>query len=136
MLHGPSVTYAFISRRILPNSQTTFAASDLKLCGDARHRRFPGPARRKRWRRARTFAAMKFQIIGDIREVAPIARGASVKIRAYLRKAYGRGMWRKLKGVATIRLASGSTRIVELHWYEAHGIGKRDLKIKRYLDQS
>jgi hypothetical protein len=51
-------------------------------------------------------------------------------------KAYGRGSWRKLKGIATVLLANGSRRIVELHWYEAHGIGKRDLKIKRYLDES
>ena len=79
---------------------------------------------------------MKFEVIGEIREVELIARGTSVKIRGYLRKAYGRGSWRKLKGVATVRLVNGARRIVELHWYEAHGIGKRDLKIKRYLDES
>jgi len=53
----------------------------------------------------------------------------------YLRKAYRRGRWRKLKGTAAVRLPSGALRKVELHWYEAHGIGKRDLKIKRYLDE-
>ena len=79
---------------------------------------------------------MKFQVIGDIREVELIARGTSVKIRAHLRKAYGRGSWRKLKGIATVVLANGSRQIVELHWYEAHGIGRKDLKIKRYLDES
>jgi hypothetical protein len=79
---------------------------------------------------------MKFAVIGEIREVEVIARGTSVKIRAYLRKAYGRGNWRKLKGVAVVDLASGAQRIVELHGYEAQGIGKRDLKIKRYLDES
>ncbi len=79
---------------------------------------------------------MKFEVIGDIREVELIARGTGVKIRAYLRKAYGRGSWRKLKGIATVRMPNGSRRIVELHWYEAHGIGWRDLKIKRYLDDS
>jgi hypothetical protein len=79
---------------------------------------------------------MKFEVIGDIREVELIARGTGVKIRGYLRKAYGRGRWRKLKGIATIRLPNGSRRVVELHWYEAHGIGRRDLKIKRYLDES
>jgi hypothetical protein len=47
---------------------------------------------------------------------------------------YGRGRWRKRKGVATVRLPNGKLRRVELHWYEAHGIGKRDLKIKNYLD--
>jgi hypothetical protein len=79
---------------------------------------------------------MKFEVIGDIREVELIARGTGVKIRVYLRKAYGRGSWRKLKGIATVRIPNGSRRIVELHWYEAHGIGRRDLKIKRYLDES
>lgn len=79
---------------------------------------------------------MKFEVIGEIRDVEIIARGTSVKIRAYLRKAYGRGSWRKLKGIASVRLENGARRIVELHWYEAHGIGKRDLKVKRYLDES
>jgi hypothetical protein len=53
----------------------------------------------------------------------------------FVRKTYGRGSWRKLKGVATVRLPNGTLRRVELHWYEAHGIGKRDLKIKGYLDE-
>ena len=53
-----------------------------------------------------------------------------------MRKAYGKGRWRKMKGNATIRLPNGALRRVELHWYEAHGIGKRDLKIKRYWDES
>lgn len=73
---------------------------------------------------------MKFEIIGPVQNIEYIARGTSVKIRTYLRKAYGRGRWRKLKGIATVRLPNG----VELHWYEAHGIGKRDMKIKYYLD--
>ena len=53
----------------------------------------------------------------------------------YLRKVHGRGRWRKRKGNATVRLANGKLRRVELHWYEAHGIGKRDFKIKAYLDK-
>ncbi len=57
-------------------------------------------------------------------------------VRRYLRKAYGPGRWRKLKGIATVRLPNGALRMVEIHWYEAHGIGKRDLKIKRYLEES
>ena len=77
---------------------------------------------------------MKFTIIGPIRDGEVIARGTSVKIRSYLRKAYGQGRWRKVKGIATVRLPNGTERRVELHWFEAHGIGKRDLKIKRYLD--
>lgn len=77
---------------------------------------------------------MKFAVIGVVRDVEVIAGGTGVKIRTYLRKAYGRGRWRKLKGVATVRLPNGAEHLVELHWFEAHGIGKRDMKIKRYLD--
>ncbi len=51
-----------------------------------------------------------------------------------LRRSYGRGQWRKVKGIARVRLASGHIRLAELHWYEAHGIGKREIKRKRYLD--
>ena len=79
-------------------------------------------------------ARMKFEVIGPIREIEVIASGTGVQVRSYLRKAYGRGRWRKLKGIATVRLPNGLQRKVELHWYEAHGIGKRDLKIKSYLD--
>ena len=77
---------------------------------------------------------MNFEVIGPIREIEVIASGTGVQARSYLRKAYGRGRWRKLKGVATVLLPNGIQRKVELHWYEAHGIGKRDLKIKSYLD--
>ncbi len=79
---------------------------------------------------------MKFELIGEIEQAETIAAGPSVKVRAFLRKAYGRGRWRKRKGNATVRLPNGNLRRVELHWYEAHGIGKRDLKIKTYLDKS
>ena len=77
---------------------------------------------------------MSFEIVGEIEEVETIATGAGVRIRAFLRKVHGRGQWRKRKGVATVRLANGKLRRVELHWYEAHGVGKRDFKIKAYLD--
>jgi hypothetical protein len=66
----------------------------------------------------------------DIEQIETIAAGPSVKLRAVLRKIYGRGRWRKRKGIATVRLPNGNLRRVELHWYEAHGIGKRDVKIK------
>jgi len=79
---------------------------------------------------------VEFEIVGDIEHVETIASGPSVKIRSFLRKKYGRGRWRKRKGEATVRLPNGNLRRVELHWYEAHGIGKRDLKIKHYLDKS
>ena len=78
---------------------------------------------------------MKFEVVGAIQRVETIAAGPSVKVRSFLRKTYGRGRWRKLKGLATVRLRNGKCRRVELHWYEAHGIGNRDFKIKNYLDK-
>lgn len=77
---------------------------------------------------------MTIEIIGEIEAIETIAAGASVKVRSLLRKMYGRGRWRKRKGIGTVRLPNGNVRRVELHWYEAHGIGRRDLKIKNYLD--
>ncbi len=77
---------------------------------------------------------MYFEIIGAIADTQRIAAGPSIRNVARLRKQYGVGRWRKLKGVATVRLGNGRIRRVELHWYEAHGIGKRKMKIKRYLD--
>ena len=78
---------------------------------------------------------MRFEILSPITNVATIASGTRVRIRKALRKLYGPGRWRKLKGIATIRLANGGVRRVELHWYEAHGIGRKDFKIKRYVDE-
>ena len=75
-----------------------------------------------------------FEIIGEISEVEDIAIGRGIREVARLRKIYGPGRWRKLKGVATIQLLSGRVRVAELHWYEAHGIGKKEIKLKRYLD--
>jgi hypothetical protein len=78
---------------------------------------------------------VKFDVVGTITQVETIAAGVSVRLRSFLRKSYGRGRWRKMKGLATVRLPNGKLRRVELHWYEAHGIGKRDLKIKEYFDE-
>lgn len=78
---------------------------------------------------------MKFELVGSIADPQVVASGIGVRIRSYLRKVYGPGRWRKMKGIATIRLPNGALRVVELHWYEAHGIGKRDLKIKRYVSE-
>ena len=77
---------------------------------------------------------MTIEVIGEIEAIETIATGTSVKVRSMLRKVYGRGRWRKRKGIGTVRLSNGNIRRVELHWYEAHGIGRRDLKIKNYLD--
>jgi len=79
---------------------------------------------------------MRFEVLGWITNVEVIASGAGVRLRRYLRKVYGRGSWRKLRGIATVRLPKGTLRKVELHWYEAHGIGRKDLKIKRYLEEA
>jgi hypothetical protein len=66
--------------------------------------------------------------------VETIAKGKGIRQLAELRKNYGSGNWRKLKGIARIQLADGSIRLAEIHWYEAHGVGQRDHKIKKYLD--
>ena len=77
---------------------------------------------------------MNFEIIGDIANIEPIAIGSSIRDIARLRKLYGSGRWRKLKGIARIRLVNGRIRLAELHWYEAHGIGPKEIKRKRYVD--
>jgi len=79
---------------------------------------------------------MNFEVIGEISQIEIIAQGQSIRDLPRLRKLYGKGRWRKMKGVAQIRLANGRVRLAELHWYEAHGIGKRELKRKCYLDQN
>jgi hypothetical protein len=75
-----------------------------------------------------------FELVDEITEVETFAIRGSIQELALLRKQYGPGRWRKRKGKATVRLRSGRIRRAELHWYEAHGIGKRKLKIKRFLD--
>ena len=77
---------------------------------------------------------MKFEIVGKIEAIETIAVGSNIRVLPHLRKTYGPGRWRKLKGSAYVRLPNGNIRWVELHWYEAHGIGRRNIKIKRYLD--
>lgn len=73
---------------------------------------------------------MKFEIVSEISHIETIATGNSIRIISKLNKKYGRGRWRKKKGIATIKLQDGSFHTAEIHWYEAHGIGKRDIKIK------
>jgi len=77
---------------------------------------------------------MNFEIVGEITVVETIASGRGIRDLRRLRKNYGKGRWRKMKGMARVRLASGRIRLAELHWYEAHGIGKKEIKRKRYLD--
>jgi hypothetical protein len=77
---------------------------------------------------------MHFEIISEIEEIEPIAIGGNIRDIMRLRKQFGPGRWRKLKGVAMVRLQSGSIRKAELHWYEAHGIGKKKIKIKKFME--
>jgi hypothetical protein len=56
---------------------------------------------------------VRFDVVGAIEQIETIAAGPSLKVRAILRKIYGRGRWRKLKGIATVRLPNGRLRRVE-----------------------
>ena len=78
---------------------------------------------------------MYFEILDEITHVETFAVGTSIRELARLRKLYGRGRWRKRKGIAQVRLEDGAVLLAEVHWYEAHGIGRRDFKIKRYIDE-
>lgn len=73
---------------------------------------------------------MDFEIIGEITKIEAIAIKHSIRDLARLYKQYGRGRWRKLKGVALVRLRDGAVRTAEIHWYEAHGIGRKEFKLK------
>ncbi len=75
-----------------------------------------------------------FEVIGEINDIEVIAIGNAIRDLERLQTNYGPGRWRKLKGVALIQLRSGRVRHAELHWYEAHGIGRKEIKRKRYLD--
>jgi hypothetical protein len=76
---------------------------------------------------------MRFEILGAIADVETIAAGTGIRELARLRKAYGPGFWRKRKGFAQVRLPDGNIRLAEIHWYEAHSIGRKDYKIKQLL---
>ena len=77
---------------------------------------------------------MDFELVGEIEDIETIVTGRGIRNLPRLRRLYGKGRWRKMKGIAQIRLKDGRVRPAELHWYEAHGIGKKELKRKRYLD--
>ena len=77
---------------------------------------------------------MGFTITSPIANVETIAVGAGVRDRRRLVRSYGQGKWRKRKGTARVRLPDGAVRLAELHWYEAHGLGRYEIKIKAYLD--
>lgn len=75
-----------------------------------------------------------FIIIGQISNRQTIASGNSIRELDRLQNSYGNGRWRKHKGEATVQLRNGKMEKVELHWYEAHGVGRVEEKIKRRLD--
>jgi len=77
---------------------------------------------------------MKFEIKGKIENEETFASGSAIREIARLRKVYGRGRWRKRKGVANVEFEDGTTLLVELHWYEATGIGRKEYKIKSILE--
>ena len=77
---------------------------------------------------------MYFELIEEPEHIETIAVGHSIRELALLQKQYGVGRWLKLKGIAWVRLANGHECLVEVHWYEAHGIGRKRFKIKRFLD--
>ncbi|WP_448593855.1 hypothetical protein [Thermoflexus hugenholtzii] len=77
--------------------------------------------------------SQRFKILSEIRDIETIASGRGVYIRRQLERVYGRGRWRKMKGIAIVELADGTICEAEIHWYEAHGIGRRDFKIKRVI---
>ena len=76
---------------------------------------------------------MYFELVSKISETEVIAAGSAIRERGRLRRTYGRAYWRKYKGVATV-VIDGAIRKAEVHWYEAHGVGRRECKIKRFLD--
>jgi hypothetical protein len=73
---------------------------------------------------------MDFEILGNIRGIQPIATETGIRDLTRLNRQYGRGKWRKLKGFATVRLLDGTVHTAEIHWYEAHSIGKKEFKLK------
>ena len=74
-----------------------------------------------------------FTLVGEVENVEVIAVNRSIRDLARLNREFGRGRWRKLKDTAHVKFENGRIRFAEVHWYEAHGIGRRDIKIKRYI---
>ena len=75
----------------------------------------------------------EFEIVGEIKDIETIATGRGVYIRRYLERTYGKGRWRKRKGRATVKIVDGTICEVEIHWFEAHGVGRKDFKIKKVI---
>ncbi len=76
----------------------------------------------------------KLELISDLTNIEIIAVNLSIRELQKLKKQFGGKRWRKLKGIGFVRFPNGEVRQAELHWYEAHGIGKKKLKVKHILD--
>ena len=76
---------------------------------------------------------IEFEILGEIRDIETIATSRGVRIRSHLERTFGKGHWRKMKGTATVELADGTICEAEIHWFEAHGIGRKDFKVKKVI---
>ena len=77
---------------------------------------------------------VEVRIVGDVAEFEVIAAGRAIRELERLVKTYGPGRWRKLKGIASVRLPDGTMAVAEVHWYEAHGVGRKEFKVKRFLE--
>lgn len=100
-----------------------------------------GPGRHDRWVWLRgelddilAGMASEFELLGEVTDIEAIAVNLSIRDRRQLTDRHGGRRWRKLKGVGLVRFPNGEVRRAELHWYEAHGVGRRDMKVKRVLD--
>ena len=78
---------------------------------------------------------MEIEILGEIRQIEIIAASRAIREETRLRRMYGSGRWRKLRGIALVRLPDDSIATAEVHWYEAHGIGKKEIKVKHILEE-
>ena len=76
---------------------------------------------------------IEFEVLGEIRDIETIPTGRGVRITNHLEHTFGKGHWRKMKGTATVELADGTICEAEIHWFEAHGIGRKDFKVKKVI---
>ena len=83
----------------------------------------------------RTEPSLDIRVLGEVSAVEVIATGSRIRELARVRRLHGPGRWRKLKGIATVRLPDGTVSRAEVHWYEAHGVGRRVFKLKRLLSE-
>lgn len=78
---------------------------------------------------------MNPEILSPITEIETVTEGKRIRILKYLKKRYGGQHWKKKKRVALVKDPySGLPRRAEVHWFEAHGVGKVEIKRKRWLE--